>query len=200
MADETNQDVQDSDAKPESADAKSPKKGFFARFLNLKSLAILLGITVAIQGFAFLAFGGPKGTAAAPCCEIGLGQYHFEADRLEVGRIGAATFSLHIALLEQVDRTARQRLEARKFRVQQSVEQLLRKAHSGDFDDPDLGGLKRQLQEQINETLGMRAIADVIVTDLTYEFADTEAAQDGETAPSVPWVEKAARKTPSAGH
>jgi len=64
--------------------------------------------------------------------------------------------------------TARTRLAARKFKVQQDVEQLLRQAHPDDFADPVLAGLKRQLQEQINESLGLRAISEVIITSLEY--------------------------------
>ena len=32
---------------------------------------------------------------------------------------------------------------------------------SGDFEDPTLSGLKRQMQEQINGVLGMRGISEV---------------------------------------
>ncbi len=82
------------------------------------------------------------------------------------GGISKADFSLHLALLEPVDPKAGQRLAARKYHIQQDVEELLRKAHSGDFEDPNLTDLKRQLQEQINQAIGLRAISEVIITDL----------------------------------
>jgi len=77
-------------------------------------------------------------------------------------------------------------LDACRFRVQQNVEELLRRAHGGDFDDPGLGELKRQLQERINERSG-RAIAEVIVTDLKLQHNGQDAGLVTGTAESVPW-------------
>ena len=57
-------------------------------------------------------------------------------------------------------------MAARKYHIQQDVEELLRKAHSGDFDDPGLTDLKRQLREQISQDIGVRAVSEIIVTDL----------------------------------
>jgi hypothetical protein len=78
---------------------------------------------------------------------------------------------LHIGLLKVDDRVARAKLAANKFRVQQDIEELLRQAGGEDFVDPLLTELKRQLQEQINATIGMRAIAQVIITDLSIDRA-----------------------------
>ena len=98
--------------------------------------------------------------------EIDLGTFRFETERAEGGQTLHADFSLHVALQEAAERVARQKLSARKFRVQQDVEELLRKAHAGDFDDPALQELKRQLLEQIDQTLGLRAVSEVIITGL----------------------------------
>ena len=52
------------------------------------------------------------------------------------------------------------------------------------------GSLDRQLQEQINETLGMRAIADVIITDLNLQRNPDAHTPITKTADSPPWVEE----------
>ena len=194
MATEANQSDQDRDAKtaPENEKAKTPDKAAsWRRLLTKKWIAILIAASIVIHGIGF-AYSRLAGKSAPPTSspEVTLGDFRFEAGESEAGRITHAEFSLHIALLDHVDQPARKRLEARRFRVQQDVEELLRRAHSGDFDDPKLGELKRQLQEQINESLGIRAIADVIITDLKLEHGNRDLGLATDAAESVPWVEK----------
>lgn len=194
MAEEANQDKRNQEAEA-ATEAEQPQTSSrlasWRRFLTAKWIAIVIVASIVIHGIGFAYFrlaGNSRPATSSP--EVSLGVYRFKADQNEVGRIASAEFSLHIALLEQVDRVARRRLEAYRFRVQQDVEELLRRAHSGDFDDANLGELKRQLQEQINETLGMRAIADVIITDLKLQQSDADLGLVTDTAESVPWVEK----------
>ena len=97
---------------------------------------------------------------------------------------------MHIALLEQVEVAARRELSAKRFRVQQAVEELTRRAHGGDFEDPLLTELKRRLQERVNEALGIRVIADVIITDLKLERKGEPIERIGETAGAGPWTER----------
>ena len=74
----------------------------------------------------------------------------------------------------------------RRYAVQQDIEELLRQAHGADFADPVLGELKRQLQEQINRTLEMRAISQVIITDLELHQSDSTPAREVAGAPRSP--------------
>ena len=149
-------------------------------------------LTIVVQG-GFFTYYQLAARTPAPTreTEVGLGDFAFRAGQAEKGRIVAAEFSLHIALLPQLGEAAHFCLKTRKFRVQQDIEELLRQAHGGDFDDPTLAELKRQLQEQVNETLGIRAIADVIITDLKLTFNEKKADSPATaTAELVPWVEK----------
>jgi flagellar basal body-associated protein FliL len=174
-----------SDADPTDAEPASPgRAGWFWRlFAHQWLLMVVLLATIAIQGTAFLYHRATERTPGAPPSgEIDLGSFHFEADKREGGPTLRADFSLHVALLESAEALARQRLAARKFRVQQDVEELLRKAHGGDFDDPGLQDLKRQLLEQINQTLGVRAVSDVIVTSLTLQRASSAKPAVASTA------------------
>lgn len=170
----------------------SPSKtDLLAKFLTRKWLAILLGVTIGVHA---LGFTYSRLRAKAPNSdlspEISLGQFQFVAGPIEGEQTVKAKFSLHVALLSQADQIARRRLADCRFRVQQGIEELLRQAHSGDFDDPLLAGLKRQLQERINETLEIRAIADVIITDFQMERTAQEACTMRETAESAPWLER----------
>ncbi len=123
--------------------------------------------------------------------EIPLGDYRFVAEQYVPGQVTEADFTLHVELIRQTADPARRLLEARRQRVRQNVEELLRTAHGGDFSDPALRQLKGQLQKRINETLEIRAVADVIVTDLRLQRAQPRSAgPKGEK--NVPWVEPAA--------
>jgi len=164
---------------------------WYGRFLSWRWLAVLLVASLVLHGMGLASYallGGMRSTESTP--EFALGDYRFLVPPCKPGRVEEATFSLHIALLEHVERPARERLRERQHRVRQKVEELLRRAHGGDFEDPSLAGLRRQLQEQINETLGMRAIADVVITnlDVKYRPASTEPA-DPQTAEMASWNE-----------
>ena len=124
--------------------------------------------------------------------EIPLGNYRFMADEYEPGQVTQAGFALHIELVRQAEPAARRLLEVRRQKVRQNVEELLRTAHSGDFRDPALRGLKGQLQKRINETLEIRAVAEVIVTELQLERAQSQAESGRYREKNVPWVEPAA--------
>jgi len=150
-------------------------------------LAVLVIGTIVVQ-FAGFWYVGRLLTADPTTAlhEIELGRYSYDSDASPQSTIETAAFDLHVRLIEELDGVARTRLEARRFKVQQDIEQLLRLAHSGDFEDPTLAELKRQLQEQINESLEMRAISEVIITNLDLERGEnTEMLGRTKPRPTV---------------
>lgn len=178
------------EAGEEQESAEGQSSGFPARFLTRKWLLILLAVSLLGHGIGFAYFRlSVRRGSVEPAAEVALGVFRFASDPGEGGHIAGAEFSLHVALVPQLDQPARQALEAKKFRVQQAIEELIRAAHSGDFEDPLLGELKRQLQEQMNETLGMRAIADVIITELRPEWNANHVGGITETGEARPWAE-----------
>ena len=72
----------------------------------------------------------------------------------------------------------------------------MRRAHGGDFEDPLLAGLKQKLQEHINQTLGIRVIDDVIITELKLERREGPGETTTELAKALPWTEALGRKLP----
>jgi flagellar basal body-associated protein FliL len=156
--------------------------------------ALIVSIVANLAGvFYFRALAQGASPVATP--EVALGEYHFVAEEHEPGQVTEAEFTLHIELVRQAEKPARRLLEARRQKVRQNVEELLRTAHGGDFNDPALKQLKSQLQKRLNETLGIRAVADVIVTELRMERTvptiANERVSERETGQSVPWVEPA---------
>ncbi|NQU25320.1 MAG: hypothetical protein HQ567_28885 [Candidatus Nealsonbacteria bacterium] len=184
------------DAAADSPGKLARLKKLVGRMFSRKWIAglLILSIVVHLAGIVYYQVFATGGRTA-PDPEIALGEFEFAADKSELGQITAAKFQLHISPLEQVDREARYRLYNREFRVRQDIEELLRQAHSGDFLDPKLAELKRRLQEQVNATLGMRVIADVIITDLKLERRALEEVEAiAEAAEPAPWLEQPAVK------
>jgi hypothetical protein len=160
-------------AAKETAEGDAPKGRF--RWRGLKRGGLTLGLaslvagTVVAHGLLLVLHRWGAAPTAEQSHEATLGQFHYVARGPgEVG-IQGATFELSVALLDDMAPLGRARLEARKHKVQQNVEELLRRAHPGDFDDAALAGLKRHLQTQINDALGVRAISEVLITDLVLE-------------------------------
>ena len=160
------------------------------KWLSVKWLIALVAVSI---GLHFVGYGYYKRTIfelsepGAP--EISLGHFRFEQRNGEDQPIRGARFQVHVSLLGEVDGPARGRLAARRFKVQQGVEELLRQAHSADFEDPNLSELKRLLQERVNEAIGLRAVSEVIITDLEvvrsdmaspFEPAEETAVRPGE--------------------
>ncbi len=149
------------------------------------ALAVLLLASLLLHGLG-IAFWTVRGTVAdSP--EVTLGRFTFAAERGVDSPVQRAQFDLHIALIEELQPAARKLLAERRLRVQQDIEELLRRARGGDFDDPSLRELKRQLQEQVNTTLGLRAVGSVIITDLEVAYAGT--AERASERPLHPWRE-----------
>ncbi len=153
-----------------------------------KWLAVILACSVLSNAgilwrYRLQPHNGGTGMSISP--EVSLGEYHCCVNG-QRPPIEGAEFCLHVALLDEVDLSARSRLTARRRRVQQGVEELLRRAHSEDFDDPALGDLKRQLQERINGVLEMRAISEVIITDLVLHHLPPEADDVSERIEGPP--------------
>ena len=170
MADERTRPTNEDPPQPEAETADQPKGFEWKKLLSQKWFATVLIATVAIHGlgFAYVQWQSAR-AAAGGVPEITLGEFGFIQDDLTTAGVREAVFSLHISLLGDTDRKARARLDVRRFKVEQDVEQLLRQAEPEDFNDPTLAELKRRIQERINKSLGMRAIAEVIITDLTLD-------------------------------
>lgn len=194
MADETKRPENPS-AEEEKTVESSAGKSRFALLCGKTVqywLAFLLISTLIVHGIGWAYYKSINTRAQADSSpEIEVGNFHFTADKTSGGRITGAEFSLFITALDGLDRIARTKMYSHKYRVQQEIESLLRQAHGGDFDDPALNDLKRQVREQINQVLGNRVISDVIVANLKITLSNNkESAAVADSASSPPWLEK----------
>lgn len=179
------------DDQPEGKPQASSKGGVSRRLFNAATsrttLAVLLGISLVMQGVGFWFYRSTT-KSQPPEGEVTLGEFVYQENQPSTAAIKTAQFTLHLDLLEAVDQKARGRLEERRFRVKQDVEELMRMAKGADFEPTAMDQLKRTLQERINASLDMRAIDEVIITDLriqrrpTIEVAETPTTES--TAPS----------------
>jgi len=191
MADTPNQDSpRENDPATETPEASSTWLNRVGNMLlTRKALAIALGMSVLLHGLVFAGLklqGSPK---TPPPVEISLGEFRFRSSQPGPGQVREARFSLHLALLEEVAHAADGQLRNHAFRAEQDVEQLLRQANSRDFDDPLMAEMKRQFQEQLNRTLGFRAIDEVIITDLEVQRTPEATSSVVETAESLSWTD-----------
>ena len=188
--------------KPEpspKADQKQAISGWSGRYAGIvktvsrHGLMITLAVSLIANGAALARLGSNDNSAREQLTpEVQLGQFGFVSSQAEADQVVKAEFTVHVALSEDVEEEGRRRISQRQFRLQQDVEELLRGAHSGDFDDPLLRELKQQLKERINKTLGVRAAAYVIITELKTEQNDVSPVEIEEPASLVPWVEPTA--------
>jgi flagellar basal body-associated protein FliL len=188
--------AKDREATPSASngDKASSSRSLLNRSTTVKVLMVLVALSLVAHaaGFAWSHYLAGRDVSPEEGTEVALGSYHFKADPAEHGLVDAAEFSLFVALIEEVDRPSRQALARRQNRVRQDVEELLRQAHGADFEDPSLGELKRQFQERINESLGLRAVADVIITDVRIHRNARPAKPATQTAGAEPPAEKPA--------
>ncbi|NLX99744.1 MAG: flagellar basal body-associated FliL family protein [Rhodopirellula sp.] len=171
-------------------DANNSSKGGVRRWLSdRRLLLVLLGgsilLNAALLACCLAQRSGER--ASAPAAELPLGDYRFAARKAGESNISGADFSLHIALLNGVDPATHQRVVSRQHRIEQAVEELLRRAHGGDFEDPALGDLKRQLQERINGILEMKAISEVVITGLVLHRSESGPAAAVDTTATASW-------------
>jgi hypothetical protein len=162
--------------KPEPEESKvAARDTFLSRLLTKELLGFLLVVSLLSQaaGLVYCRVLARRPVATPPPEEVSLGSFRFQGDAAPGVRIAGADFTVHVTLLESVEQTARRRLTDRKCRVRQAIEEILRKAHSSDFEDPSLGDVRRLMQEQVNQILGIRAVADIIVTDLRVALTPT---------------------------
>lgn len=180
-----------------TASTASKSAPAWKRLLARSWVVVLVIVLIGVQ-FAIFGYLRSSASTAPTTPEITLGEFQFEDRTDSAAAIQSAEFKLHIGLLSEVDRDARLRLHARRFKVQQGVEELLRRAHSADFEDPSLGELKRQLQEQINTSLGIRAVSEIIITDLAIQRSTHVATGGTSESTATPTALESAIVAPHA--
>jgi flagellar basal body-associated protein FliL len=177
----------------QAASAGKPKSAWFNGKIAQYWLAFLLISTLVLHGIGLAYYKAGKSQASIEYSpEIEVGNFQFKADKSITARITGADYSLYFTALDGLDKVARIRMSSHKYRVQQEIESLMRQSHSGDFEDPSLNDLKRQIRDRINQALGNRVVSDVIVANLKITASNNvqESSVATDSASSPPWLEK----------
>lgn len=139
-------------------------------------------------GFYWTYYPNPRWTKLGR--EESLGSFEFKNPLTDGVVIKRAEFNVHVSLLEGMEMKARILLKSRALKIEQEIEQLLRRAKQADFEDPILAELKRQVQEIINGILGARVIEEILITDLILHKPQEDGTAintpSNETAPEPP--------------
>ena len=161
-------------SKPETdseaaAEAASPAKvSLWRRLFTKRWFAVLLVLSVVVHGLMLVCWPAAVRSKLKTPSEVELGEFRFHNSE-QKSRLATVQFKLHVSLLMGTESIGGSRLVEKKFLVQQGIEELLRQAHAGDFEDPTLSELKRQIQEKINEAVELRTVEEVIITQLETE-------------------------------
>lgn len=148
----------------ESTEAKVRPK-WWRRLLTKRWLPILCVVTLLLHGLMLFSWRSALSGNQEQVSEIELGEFRF-INSEKNARLCQAEFDIHVSLLLGTERAGSKRLAEKRYLVQQGIEELLRQAHAADFEDPTLAELKRQIQEKINESVEMRTVDTVIITNL----------------------------------
>jgi flagellar basal body-associated protein FliL len=148
------------------ADADGGGTPWWKSASTLRWLAVIVVASLVIQGAIYLLVSkSPAGRTIVPI-EYTVGTFSFASDSSAEAHAGPAKFDLHVRFIDDLNVAARRRLIDHQFRVRESVEALLRKSHGLELTDTGLARLKHEIQERIDEALDLRAVAEVIITDL----------------------------------
>ncbi len=168
----------DEAAAPAASEAATSRFGWLRKLKpGVRGWVVVVVVaSVAIHAGFVVYSHWPAAPAARPATEIPLGKYCFAMTSAAGSPLPKAEFSLYVTILSGLEEMGREKIDTHRFRIQQGVEQLLRKVHPGDFDDPTLGDLKNQLREVVDAAMQLRAVGDVVITDLRVTGGSPPAA------------------------
>jgi flagellar basal body-associated protein FliL len=155
-------------------------------------LAAIIVVSLIVHAAVFMLLRKSGGKPAAPA-EYTVGTFSFVSDDRGDSKTIPGKFDLHIRFVDDLDAPAHQRLVAHQYRVRESVENVLRKSHGLELTDPALARLKHEIQEKIDTAIDLRAVAEVIITDLSVQ----QPQIDGPNSP-VENAVRPAQSTPTA--
>lgn len=158
-------------------------KKFAKKCATPKVLFGLAMLSFAVQGCLYWYYATRPGPESR---EVDLGKFQYVAyspdgslnDALLVEK---ADFELHVSLNKNSQKRATELMGLRKRKLRQGIEELIRQARDREFADPELVELKRRLMEQINHTLGIKAVDEVLITELRLSVRSLATANEPET-------------------
>jgi hypothetical protein len=97
--------------------------------------------------------------------EIPLGSFDFSRSGDRDKPVYRGQFDLFVRLSDRLESSDRQQFMREQPRLQQAVEDTLRRLRLADFTDLRLSRLKSRVQERLNDELGFDAVTEVLVSN-----------------------------------
>lgn len=149
-----------------AATVTAPGEPWWKSVLVQRWLAALVIVSLVLHFTAFVLLRkSVSKTIVQP--EFTVGTFTLTADEHGYGHGTSGKFDLHVRFIDDLDATARTRMTSHEFRVRESIENLLRGAQGIELNEQILTRLKHQIQDRIDDAIDMRAVAEVLITDLT---------------------------------
>lgn len=150
------------------------KTRWWKSLLTPRWLVVFVAVSLVIHSVIFVLVRRSSARPAIPP------EYTVGAFNLIAGQPGdthgvPGKFELHVRFIDDLQSQANARIANHQFRVREAIENLLRKSHGIELDDQAIARLKHQIQEQIDQAIDLRAVAEVMITDLTIEPLSGEA-------------------------
>jgi flagellar basal body-associated protein FliL len=162
---------QPTEAAAAPADAKTK---WWKSLLTPRWLVVFVAVSLVIHAVIFVLVRRSAARPAIPP-EYTVGAFNLIAGQLGDSHGVPGKFELHVRFIDDLQSQANARIANHQFRVREAIENLLRKSHGIELDDQAIARLKHQIQEQIDQAIDLRAVAEVMITDLTIEPLPSEA-------------------------
>jgi hypothetical protein len=150
------------EATPESVTSGSEWTRLFSSRWLIGAVAISFLLEAAI--IYWFRMRSPQ-EAAIIAEEIPLGSFEFSRSGGVDKQIYRGQFDLFVRLSDHLESSERQQFMREQPRLQQAVEEALRRLRLADFTDLRLSRLKTHVQERLNDELGFDAVAEVLVSN-----------------------------------
>ena len=159
---------------------------------NIKIVAVVTGVVAIECALAYMFFpnadearrlaelrlarlGEAKGEltqtslhAAEDAVEIDLGEFSLTGYDPSAEIASFIDFHLHLVVRAEDEAQAKLLLERADARVKNTVETIARASNPTEFQDPNLGVLKRKIQTKLNQLLGGKLVQEVVVVGFRY--------------------------------
>ena len=153
------------DAAVAPVDAKAK---WWKSLLTPRWLVVFVAVSLVIHSVIFVLVRRSSARPAIPP-EYTVGAFNLVAALPGDSHGVPGKFELHVRFIDDLQSQANARIANHQFRVREAIENLLRKSHGIELDDQAIARLKHQIQEQIDQAIDLRAVAEVMITDLTIE-------------------------------
>jgi hypothetical protein len=172
----------ESDEPAEGSSGGSRRFGIFSARWLIAAVAISFLLEAAI---IYWFRGRTPSDAPLVAGEIPLGSFEFSRTGGANQKVYRGQFDLFVRLSDQLDASQQQQFLREQPRLQQVVEETVRRLRLADFTDYRLSRLKARVEERLNDELGFTVVSEVLIANFKISaFQPIRSAAPPSAAPS----------------